>query len=104
MAKGSSSSNWRRRQDSDEFVKRGGKVLILDQIQKYPEWRDLALFFFVVLLDCQSFASSSRAWCAEADRSPKPPKRTGSFARPHIASSGCSPDSDSNAVRTTWVI
>ncbi len=23
---------------ADEFVKKGGKVLILDQIQKYPEW------------------------------------------------------------------
>ncbi len=25
---------------ADEFVKRGGKVLILDQIQKYPEWSE----------------------------------------------------------------
>ena len=23
---------------ADEFVKRGGKVLVLDQIQKYPDW------------------------------------------------------------------
>ena len=23
---------------ADEFAKRGGKLLILDQIQKYPEW------------------------------------------------------------------
>lgn len=25
---------------ADEFVKRGGKVLLLDQIQKYPEWSE----------------------------------------------------------------